>query len=98
MAEEKTMQKDEAIKILARHLMQCGMMMPIEWVQKNGEGSEFMQAYEMAMDALKNEPVHCYECKHEDGGYCNHFGYYGYAPTVFEDDFCSRGERKEDNG
>ena len=89
------MQKDEAIKILARHLMQCGMMMPIEWVQKNGEDSEFMQAYQMAMDSLKNEPVHCYECIYEDGGYCNHFGYYNYAPTVFEDDFCSYGERRE---
>ena len=51
------MTKDEAIKILSLHLMQCGMMMPIEWVQKNGDGSDFMKAYEMAMDALKNEPV-----------------------------------------
>lgn len=50
---EISMQKDEAIKILSRHLMQCGMLMPIEWVQKNGEGSEFMQAFEMAIDALK---------------------------------------------
>ena len=49
------MKKEEAIKILSRHLMQCGMLMPIEWVQKNGEGSEFMQAMEMAMDALKKE-------------------------------------------
>ena len=46
------MTKDEAIKILSLHLMQCGMMMPIEWVQKNGDGSDFMKAYEMAMDAL----------------------------------------------
>ena len=57
------MSNDEAIKILARHLMQCGMLMPIEWVQKNGEDSEFMQAYKMAMDALKNEPVRCKDCK-----------------------------------
>jgi hypothetical protein len=49
------MQKDEAIKILARHLMQCGMLMPSEWLRKNGDGSEFMQAYKMAMDALKKE-------------------------------------------
>ena len=97
------MQKDEAIKILARHLMQCGMMMPIEWVQKNGEDSEFMQAYQMAMDALKNEPVHCKNCKHclrhtvplGTYGYCNHFGYYNYAPEVQADDFCSYGERRE---
>lgn len=47
------MTKEKASMILSLHLMQCGMMMPIEWVQKNGEDSEFMQAYEMAMDALK---------------------------------------------
>ena len=47
------MTKGEAIMILSRHLMQCGMLMPIEWVQKNGEGSKFMQAFAMAMDALK---------------------------------------------
>lgn len=51
------MTREEAIKILSRHLMQCGMLMPIEWVQKNGEGSDFMKAMEMAMDALKDKPV-----------------------------------------
>ena len=90
------MQKDEAIKILARHLMQCGMLMPIEWVQKNGEDSEFMQAYKMAMDALKNEPVRCKDCKH--------YHYSAYAMCCVcdfdnkewdKDDFCSYGERRE---
>lgn len=61
------MSNDEAIKILARHLMQCGMLMPIEWVQKNGEDSEFMQAYKMATDALKNEPVHV-----KDDDFCSY--------------------------
>ena len=51
------MTKDEAIKILSLHLMQCGMMMPIGWLNNHGEGSDFMKAYEMALDALKNEPV-----------------------------------------
>ena len=107
------MSKDEAIKILARHLMQCGMMMPIEWVQKNGEGSEFMQAYEMAMDALKNEPVRCKDCKHwhEGTGWCNHHSHFvdsdGEACHPHEssqwkmldaDDFCSYGERRTDDG
>ena len=50
------MTKEKASMILSLHLMQCGSMMPIEWVQKNGEDSEFMQAYKMAMDALKNAP------------------------------------------
>ena len=90
------MQKDEAIKILAMHLMQCGMMMPIEWVQNNGEGSEFMQAYQMAMDALKNEPVMCKECKHLEISGC--YGECGQAHLgiVKPWDFCSYGERKGD--
>ena len=41
------------------------------------------------------EVVRCNNCRHEDGGYCNHFGYYSYAPMVTEDDFCSHGERRE---
>lgn len=49
------MDKAEAIKILSLHLMQCGMLMPLEWVQKNGEGSKFMEAYQMAMDALERD-------------------------------------------
>lgn len=87
------MQKDEAIKILARHLMQCGMLMPIEWVQKNGEDSEFMQAYKMAMDALKNEPVRCKDC--------DHYIYEEYCGLLYgtdrrnPGDFCSYGERRE---
>ena len=95
------MSKDEAIKILARHLMQCGMMMPIEWVQKNGEGSEFMQAYEMAMDAMKNEPVRCKECKHyhEETGFCEEHSCFCKEDMDWnmfaEDDFCSYGERRE---
>ena len=98
------MQKDEAIKILARHLMQCGMMMPAEWVQKNGEGSEFMQAYEMAMDALKNEPVRCKDCKHwneNDSIFCtaNRECRCTYWKGIFDyckpDDFCSYEERKD---
>ena len=99
------MQKDEAIKILARHLMQCGMMMPIEWVQKNGGGSEFMQAYEMALNALKNEPVRCKDCRDCEMCYpekrldkeatqawlCNR-----YKRFTKPDDFCSYGERRND--
>lgn len=93
------MQKDEAIMILSRHLMQCGMMMPIEWVQSNGEGSEFMQAFEMAMDALKNEPVRCKDCKHWRWSENNLFGEdYGTCVECLmdtrKDHFCSYGERK----
>jgi hypothetical protein len=97
------MQKDEAIKILARHLMQCGMLMPMEWVQKNGEDSEFMQAYNMAMDALKNEPVRCKDCNNYERkfagyGYCYHWDYEsGMSPNdVADNDFCSYGEKRRE--
>ena len=91
------MKKDEAIKILARHLMQCGALMPIEWVQKNGDGSEFMEAYEMAMDALKNEPVRCKDCEYwrvESGGLCKRLTALGVSHYRSANDFCSYGERR----
>ena len=44
--------EDAAIR-LSLHLMQCGMMMPFEWVKENGEGSELQQAFRMALDALQ---------------------------------------------
>lgn len=94
------MTNQEANMILSLYLMQCGMMMPIEWVQKNGENSEFMQAYKMAMDALKNEPVRCKDCKFWDKetGFCDkHSRFYhgGMDWDMFSDeDFCSQGERK----
>ena len=49
------MTNEDAIRILCRHLMDCGMMMPMDWVLKNGEGSEFMDAYRMAIDALRGD-------------------------------------------
>ena len=91
------MTKDEAIKILSLHLMQCGMMMPVGWLNNHGEGSDFLKAYEMAMDALKNEPVRCKDCawsmRDDDVYYCiNPDGLDNYAKP---DDFCSYGERRE---
>ena len=49
------MTNQEAIRTLSFHLMQCGAMMPIEWVRKNGEGSELMKAFRMAMDSLREQ-------------------------------------------
>jgi len=43
---------EEATRVLSMHLMQCGMLMPIEWVQKNGEGSKLHEAMRMALDSL----------------------------------------------
>lgn len=48
------MTNTEAIKILSFHLMQCGMLMPIEWVQQNGEGSKLMEAFQLAISALNS--------------------------------------------
>ena len=51
------MTNTEAIKILSFHLMQCGMLMPIEWVQQNGEGSKLMEAFQLAIRALDSTPA-----------------------------------------
>lgn len=56
------MTNEEAAKTLSLHMMQCGALMPIEWVRKNGEGSKLQQAMRMALDALdrgshSNEPL-----------------------------------------
>lgn len=47
------MTKEEAIQELLSHLRLCGSLMPLEWIEKNGDGSRFMEAYGMALDALK---------------------------------------------
>ena len=49
------MTREQAITKLALHLMQCGMLMPIEWIDKNGEGSDTMLAFNMAMEALREQ-------------------------------------------
>lgn len=48
------MKPEDAAKKLLFHLMQCGMMMPMEWIRENGEGSELQQAFRMALDALQD--------------------------------------------
>ena len=49
------MKPEDAAQKLSFHLMQCGMMMPFEWVKENGEGSELQQAFRMALDALQKK-------------------------------------------
>ena len=49
------MTAEEAREVLLSHLRMVGMLMPEDWVEKNGDGSRFMQAYEMALDALKGQ-------------------------------------------
>jgi len=52
------MTKETAIQKISFGLMQIGMLMPISWVEKNGPGSEFMEACEMAIAALRSTPEH----------------------------------------
>lgn len=47
------MTNEQAERLLLSHLMQVAFLMPIEWVEKNGDGSDFQKAYNMALDALR---------------------------------------------
>lgn len=47
------MTADEAIQELKLHLTHCAVLMPIAWAEKHGEGSRFTEAYEMALQALR---------------------------------------------
>ena len=83
------MTREQAITKLALHLMQCGMLMPIEWIDKNGEGSDTMLAFNMAMQALREKqewenpkPLTLDELREVDG-----------EPVWFEDD-----EEETNNG
>lgn len=44
--------EDAAIK-LTTHLITCGMLMPEDWLEKNGPGSDLQQAFRLALDALR---------------------------------------------
>lgn len=48
------MKPEDAAKKLSFHLMQCGALMPMDWIRENGEGSELQQAFRMALDALRD--------------------------------------------
>lgn len=47
------MTNKEAIDIITTHLHECAMLMPIEWLRSHGDGTSFQEAFEMAIDALK---------------------------------------------
>ena len=49
------MKPEDAVKKLSFHLMQCGALMPMDWIRENGEGSELQQAFRMALDALRDD-------------------------------------------
>lgn len=62
------MKLEDAARRLTLHLMQCGMLMPIEWIRENGEGSELQEAFRIALDALGHLENHmeqkkpCFVC------------------------------------
>lgn len=60
------MKAKDAARKLSFHLMQCGMLMPIEWVRENGEGSELQEAFRIALDAL--EMMSAEEERREENG------------------------------
>lgn len=60
------MKAKDAARKLSFHLMQCGMLMPIEWVRENGEGSELQEAFKIALDAL--EMMSAEEERREENG------------------------------
>lgn len=45
----------EAARKLSLHLMQCGMLMPMEWIRENGDGGELQEAFMMAIDSLNKK-------------------------------------------
>ena len=47
------MDGNEMVKELSAHLMQCGALMPIDWVTTHGADSRFMEAYGEALRLLK---------------------------------------------
>lgn len=56
------MTREEAAMKLATHYMSCGMLMPLGWLDKNGEGSELFEAFKMAQDALRERNDGCEWC------------------------------------
>lgn len=60
--DENTMKARYAAQKLSFHLMQCGMLMPMEWTRENGDGSELQEAFMMAIDSLNKK------AEEEEGG------------------------------
>ena len=47
------MTRSEAALKLTLHLHSCGMLMPEEWLARNGEGSELQESFKVAIDTLR---------------------------------------------
>ena len=76
------------------------MLKEISTTLKSWSGfTEYPQAIDMAIEALKAEPVvHCKDCKYwqdNNVGYPHEECRWGKEETPDETDFCSYGERRE---
>jgi hypothetical protein len=67
---------------------------------KNGLSSELARNHYMAEQLITNGvtiPVRCKDCKYFYMGRCSHAAN-GWLPSRKDNDFCSYGERRTDNG
>lgn len=64
------MTRGQAALRLALHLSSLGMLMPEDWLKKNGEGSELYEAFQIAVEVLRgcrNGPLTLDELRKMDG-------------------------------
>ncbi|MEG0941949.1 MAG: hypothetical protein RSE64_08640, partial [Oscillospiraceae bacterium] len=47
------MTNEQAALKLSLHLFQCGMLMPIKWLEANGKDSDTAEAFRLAIAALR---------------------------------------------
>lgn len=46
------MNETDAAQVLRQHILECGALMPIEWIRQNGDGSDFQKAMSLAIQLL----------------------------------------------
>lgn len=80
------MKPEDAVNKLSFHLMQCGALMPMDWIKENGEGSELQQAFRMALDALRDGErlrAELEQVKRDFGGICEYIDSEGFLRKQF---------------
>ena len=84
------MKPEDAVNKLSFHLMQCGALMPMDWIKENGEGSELQQAFRMALDALRDDErlrAELEQVKRDFDGICE----YNDSEGFLRKQFCENG-------
>lgn len=80
------MKPEDAVNKLSFHLMQCGALMPMDWIKENGEGSELQQAFRMALDALRDDErlrAELEQVKRDFDGICEYIDSEGFLRKQF---------------